>query len=269
MARELNRTQWTDTEKNEHAVKGWRSRRDGLWTQRMEWDEKQRRFVLLAAPRQHEAEWPPVASLIRPSDYTHDLDRGTVTYREEFRITGFASVTQGSPFVVLASDPGRSLKDALFHTEGSLAVHRILGHSSQGLTLDGDYKGASGTVACRVFSPSWKNYSFHKVRIAPETVLFGCNFTQTIPNTSAIIITGPPDSVTFIESNLCNVRINPGWVLQGCNTCQSWIVAQDELDEAGKPTGNTIEDRQWIAAHSRDLPALVVPPLNAVTMRDF
>ena len=133
-------------------------------------------------------EWPPVAADVRPADYAHDLDRGTLDW-----------------------------------------------------------------------SPDWKNYSFHKVRIPANTIVRGANFTQTQPNTPAIIVVGNPATVTFQECNLVNVRLHPSWRLESCNTSQSWIIADAE--------GN--EERQWIARHPDDLPAVVSRPARAVTERAF
>lgn len=109
------------------------------------------------------------------------------------------------------------------------------------------------------YSPDWKNYSFHKVRIPAGTTITGANFTQTQPDTPAITVLGNPATVTFVECNLGNVRIAPGWTLISCNTVQSWIIAD--------AVGN--EERQWIARHPDDLPAMVVKPAKAVTMREF
>ena len=113
-----------------------------------------------------------------------------------------------------------------------------------------------GTVA---YLPEWRNYSFHRVRIPAQTVIRECNFTQAVPNTTAITVLGAPFRVTFIDCNLGNVRVHPDWILEGCNTVQSWIVVDAE--------GN--EDRQWIARHPDDLPPVVIAPATAVTRRDF
>ena len=165
---ELDQVNWTRVERDEHAVKGWRSRRAG--------------------------EFPLCASIVRPASYVHDLDRGIVEY-----------------------------------------------------------------------DPAWRNYSYHKVRIGPDTIVRGGNFTQNQPDTDAIIITGPPDSVTFIDCNMVNVRVKPGWILQGCNTSQSWLV-QTGVDA----DGNDIEERQWLCSHPSELTApMLVSPANAVTSRAF
>lgn len=109
------------------------------------------------------------------------------------------------------------------------------------------------------YSTDWKNYSFHKVRIPAGTVIVGANFTQTQPDTAAITVIGVPSTVAFIDCNLGNVRLHPAWALKDCNTAQSWIIGDIE--------GN--EERQWIARHPDDLPAMVVKPAKAVTMRGF
>ena len=165
--RELDHNKWTDAERTEFSLKGWRSRRPG--------------------------EWPPVCSVVRPAAYAHDLRRGVIEY-----------------------------------------------------------------------DPAWRNYSNHTVRIPPGTIVRGCNFTQNQPDTDAIIITGPPDSVTFIDCNLCNVRLRPGLIAQGCNTAQAWLVTTKDAE------GKDVEDRQWVARHSDDLtPAMKVAPVNAVLDRSF
>lgn len=167
--RELDQSKWTPAERAELDLKGWRSRRAG--------------------------EWPPVCNLIRPVDYEHDLDRGTLDY-----------------------------------------------------------------------DPAWRNYSFHKVLIPARTIVRNCNLSQAVPNT--ICIMAPLLAViTFVECNLCNVRLRAAWVLQGCCTVQSWIVARTATDASGKDV--VIEDREWIAAHPGDLPAILTPPANAVTSRGF
>lgn len=139
-------------------------------------------------------EWPPVAADVRPSNYIHDLDRGTIEY------------------------------DA-----------------------------------------TWGNYSYHKVQVPSGTIISGGNFSQLSPRTEAIIVVGLPDVVTFIRCNLTNIKIHSGWIIQKCNTSQSWLVQEDDPEESAAK----IEVRQWIAAHPDDLPGILTPPLNVIISRGF
>jgi len=159
---ERDQNLWTQAERDEHTVKGWRTRRAG--------------------------EYPLVASICRPLDYANDLLRGTVE-----------------------------------------------------------------------FDRIWRNYSYHTVSIPSGTVVNGCNFTQIIPNTICIIISNLPDIVTLEDCNLCNVRLQPGWIIRRCMTVQSWLVKT-----------NGVEERVKVAGHQADLqPADLIPPPGAVTSRIF
>lgn len=62
-----------------------------------------------------------------------------------------------------------------------------------------------------------RNYSFHNVIIPDGTEVANCNFTQKEPHTHAI--TGK--NLKFKECNLCNVEIDPSWIMEGCLTVHS------------------------------------------------
>lgn len=169
---DLDKSKWTQKETEDFTSKGWRSRREG--------------------------EFPPVASIVRPSDYDNDLDRGTIDY-----------------------------------------------------------------------DPEWRNYSFHKVRIPANAVVRNCNFAQANPDTVAITVVGNPSTVTFIDCNLMNVRILPGWNLQGCNNCQKWLVEIDNPDFGQEGQPEKIEERVFIASKNSDLSLPLTEPSNIKKKRDF
>lgn len=66
-----------------------------------------------------------------------------------------------------------------------------------------------GTVE---YNERCSNYSYHKVVIPDGTIVQGKNFSQAAPDTDCII----GENLIFIECNLCNVLINPSWVLNSC-----------------------------------------------------
>lgn len=133
--------------------------------------------------------------------------------------------------------------------------------SSKARPFDYDNDFDRGTID---WFPGWKNYSFHKVRIPPGTTIRDSNFAQIVPRTVAITIIGSPGTVTFIDCNLIDVRLNPMWTLIDCNTVQSWLITGTD-PETGEPT----EERQWIARHEDDLPVTLPTPANALTKRSF
>lgn len=65
------------------------------------------------------------------------------------------------------------------------------------------------------YTPSNRNYSYHKVIVPDGTTLFECNFTQRTPHTNAII----GKNLIFDHCNLVNVELDPTWTVEG-NTCQ-------------------------------------------------
>lgn len=115
---------------------------------------------------------------------------------------------------------------------------------------DNDLK--RGTVE---YQPDWRNYSNHVVHIPAGTVVLGCNFMQAAPNTQGITSDGP---ITLIECNLTNVKLDPSWVLEKCNTAQAWLVDEGGIDLK----------RKWICAHPDQLKGNEVAPVNVVTRRD-
>lgn len=159
---ELDPVKWTPAERSEFLQKGFRSHRP---------DEE-----------------PQVTFLVRPSDYAHDLDRGTTD-----------------------------------------------------------------------FKPEWTNYSFMKVRVPSDTTIRGCNFAQCVPNTDAIKVQGNQNKLTLIDCNLVNVKLNPNWTLQGCNTAQAWLVDD----------GQGGEERQFITDHPRKLTGNEAEPARVVKSRNF
>ncbi len=128
----------------------------------------------------------------------------------------------------------------------------------------GDYAHdlARGTVD---HVADWHSYSFHRVNIPAGAVISGRNFCQIVPSTEAIIVVGLPDVMTFVDCNLVNCALHAGWIVQGCNTSQSWLV-KTGVDE----NGNDIEERQWLCSHPDQLtPAMLIPPASAITSRVF
>lgn len=113
------------------------------------------------------------------------------------------------------------------------------------------------------YDPTWRNYSYHRVRVPAGTTIRGCNFSQARPRTPAILVTGNPATVTLEECNLVNVLIHPAWRLVNCNTAQSWLV------RVTGPDGEAREERRWIARHSDHVPATARPPTDAVLSREF
>jgi hypothetical protein len=101
------------------------------------------------------------------------------------------------------------------------------------------------------FDPLWKNYAFHRVRVPAGATVVGCNFTQLLPNTTAIVAAGP---VTLIDCNLVNVALDPAWTVQGCNTSQAWLVVEAD----GR------ERRQWICDHPSKLTGAERVPSGAI-----
>ena len=111
------------------------------------------------------------------------------------------------------------------------------------------------------YSSSWKNYSYHTVTISAGITLSGCNFSQLMPATPCISIEGT-GTLTFVECNMSNVALDPLWVLEDCNTSQSWVVTLTDPD-----TNEEYESNDYICSHPDDLPDPLTPPSNAVTTR--
>mgnify|MGYP001562615416 CR=1 FL=1 len=121
-----------------------------------------------------------------------------------------------------------------------------------------------GTVR---FDPDWRNYSFHRVLIPAGTVVRpdargrSYNFSQAAPRTAAIVVEGiqpsgtPP--LTLIACNLVNVAIDLGWVIEGGNTAQSWLIVGDDGDE----------EREYLVDHPSKLPAELTQPARAFIQR--
>lgn len=105
-----------------------------------------------------------------------------------------------------------------------------------------------GTVE---YVAGWNNYSNHATVLEPGSEVRGCNFAQPLPDTAAIVCDG---ALTLIGCNLVNVRLDPRWIVEGCNTAQSWLVDEGE----GRLT------RQYICAHPGLLSGKETPPANVV-----
>lgn len=92
-----------------------------------------------------------------------------------------------------------------------------------------------GTVE---YSDKCFNYSFHKVVIPDGTVIKGKNFSQVTPDTEAI----SGKNITFIECNLCNVKIDPTWVLQSSLTIKKKVTITKSNDHPdGKDVSFIVE----------------------------
>ncbi|MBU2052447.1 hypothetical protein KKH13_04560 [Patescibacteria group bacterium] len=108
---------------------------------------------------------------------------------------------------------------------GRRLVHCELRHKKNDYKHDYDRGTVEHTIKCR-------NYSFHKVVIPDGSVIREKNFTQVNPDTDAI----SGKNITFIECNLVNVKIDPTWIIQSCNTCQVKTVVKERVDEDGNTT---------------------------------
>lgn len=104
-----------------------------------------------------------------------------------------------------------------------------------------------------------KNYSFCTVTIPDGSTIENQNFTQVQPDTDCII----GENITFIDCNLSNVRINPSWTLQDCNTAQFWLV-EEEIE--GKMKNVT----QFICSHPSELPESDTKiPANVIISKEY
>lgn len=111
------------------------------------------------------------------------------------------------------------------------------------------------------YNSIWRNYSYHNVTIPADAIVRDCNFSQFVPSTSCISIVGD-GTVTFIDCNMVNVALDSSWVMEGCNTCQSWVVIITDAENGD------YEEREHICSHQDDLPDPLDPPSNAITTRD-
>lgn len=131
------------------------------------------------------------------------------------------------------------------------------------LTRPADYVSSTrrGTLE---YHARWRNYSWHRIQVPNGTVIDcreGGNFTQLVPNTEAFDRTPGVwgHNLTFIECNLTNVKTYPDWTLQHCNTAQVWMKGTSAPD--GTPE---VQDTELVAPRSRDVPAVLVPPAEAL-----
>ena len=115
---------------------------------------------------------------------------------------------------------------------------------------------ARGTVE---FSPEWRNYSFHRVRVQAGTLVHRCNFTQAQPGASVIEVVGAGGPVVFSECNLANVLPPPGAMLDDCLTIQTWLLV--DSDEEG------VCGRREFLCHTRDYVPPANPPANRLLVK--
>lgn len=81
------------------------------------------------------------------------------------------------------------------------------------------------------------SYCFHTVVIPDGTVINDRNFAQAAPDTPAII----GENLVFNDCNLCNVLINPSWVLNSCLVIKrkETITAEDDSKDLKSITVRT------------------------------
>lgn len=110
------------------------------------------------------------------------------------------------------------------------------------------------------FNPNWFNYSYHNVIIPAGTVVREANFTQCEPKTDCITVEGQ-GTITFIDCNLGNVKLDPSWILERCNTVQSYLVEKDRF-------GIIREARHYVCRHPDELDPNHEKPPNRITRKD-
>jgi hypothetical protein len=88
-----------------------------------------------------------------------------------------------------------------------------------------DYKHdfERGTV---YFTPTNRNYSYHKVIIPDDTTIKENNFSQRKPDTDAI----QGKNLTFIDCNLVNIKIDASWTLINCNIAKIQRVIKQQIN---------------------------------------
>lgn len=109
------------------------------------------------------------------------------------------------------------------------------------------------------YDPNFRNYSFHRVRVKPETEIRNCNFAQIAPDTPAIECDG---LLVFIDCNLTNCRLDSRWLVINGTTAQAWLVKERTAD-------GERETRLFICSHPRELKGDETPPVNVILARDF
>lgn len=139
------------------------------------------------------------------------------------------------------------------------------------------------------YSEGRRNYAGEVVAIPAGATVAGANFAQLVPGSDAIVCDGP---LRLVECNLVNVRIDPRWTLERCNTAQVWYVvttlAPPSFDAAEverlRVLGEVLTAEEWakieadviappetttavhfVCAHPDALPADLTPPPGART----
>jgi hypothetical protein len=112
---------------------------------------------------------------------------------------------------------------AALKASGMRLIHQALTPAKNDYTHDFD----RGTVK---YTPSCRNYSFHKVIVPDGTTVKESNFSQREPYTDCIF----GDNLTFESCNLVNVEIGnkKDWTVNGCNISQikRCLVSESEKD---------------------------------------
>lgn len=96
-------------------------------------------------------------------------------------------------------------KNVIGYTAKCNLIHRELKPKKN--DYQNDFK--RGTVD---YNERCASYCFHTVVIPDGTVINDRNFAQAAPDTPAII----GENLVFNDCNLCNVLINPSWILNSC-----------------------------------------------------
>jgi len=107
------------------------------------------------------------------------------------------------------------------------------------------------------FDPSWRNYSYHTVRIPDGTTVTKSNFSQIAPLTEAIV----GRNLTFIECNLVNVQTHDDWTIIHSNTAQI-----DRVGSLATPDAVVIEDEAsvYLGPNAKSVDPLRLKPAGVI-----
>ena len=107
------------------------------------------------------------------------------------------------------------------------------------------------------FDPSWRNYSYHTVRIPDGTTVTKSNFSQIAPLTEAIV----GRNLTFIECNLVNVQTHDDWTIIHSNTAQI-----DRVGSLATPDAVVIEDEAsvYLGPSAKSVDPLRLKPVGVI-----
>lgn len=123
----------------------------------------------------------------------------------------------------LLNDEEKELVENSLKNNGRKLIHQKLKPVKNDYNNDFDRGTVEYTSRCR-------NYSFHKVVIPDNTVIYDTNFTQRTPFTEAII----GDNLKFINCNLTNIKIDNSWILEGSGNAQVRNIKKSESDLQGE-----------------------------------